>query len=119
MHAVFQTFEYLFCRINNEWSFDDSIAKYGCRVYAFDPTMTDTKDGYLRTPYIQFFQVGLADFDSEGTLGKTGRAAWKTRTLKTIITELRHDKASTFMNAFGSTTTKIFPSNHDICLWTK
>lgn len=81
------------CRINNEWSFDDSISKFGCRVYAFDPTMGQ-KD-HVRSPQIQFFNTGLSDFDSEGTPGKSGKAAWKTRTLKTIITELGHDKAST------------------------
>ena len=80
------------CRINDEWSFDDSIANYGCRVYAFDPTMN--KEDHVRSPFIQFFKVGLSDFDSEGTLGESGKAAWKTRTLKSIITELNHHKAS-------------------------
>ena len=83
---------YLSYRINDEWSFDDSIANYGCRVYAFDPTMR--KENHLRSPFIQFFKVGLADFDSEGTPGESGKAAWRTRTLKSIITELRHNKAS-------------------------
>ena len=83
---------YLSYRINDEWSFDDSIANYGCRVYAFDPTMR--KENHLRSPFIQFFKVGLADFDSEGTPGESGKAVWKTRTLKSIITELRHNKAS-------------------------
>jgi hypothetical protein len=83
-------FRSLCSRINNEWSFDDSIANYGCRVYAFDPTMS--KDDHVRSPFVQFFKVGLSDLDSEGILGEYGKAAWKTRTLKTIITELRHDK---------------------------
>ena len=52
------------------------------------------KEDHLRSPYIQFFKVGLADSDSEGIPGESGKAAWKTRTLKSIITELRHDKAS-------------------------
>jgi hypothetical protein len=25
--------------INNEWSFDDNMKRYGCQVYAFDPSM--------------------------------------------------------------------------------
>ena len=80
-------------RIKNEWSFDESIAKYGCRVYAFDPTMN--KEDHFHSQQIQFFKTGLADFGSEGTPGKLGRKAWKTRILKTIITELGHDKVST------------------------
>ena len=81
------------CRISNNWSFDDSIAKYGCRVYAFDPTLN--KGDHFRSPVIQFFNTGLSHVDSEGNSSATGKAAWKTRTLKTIITELGHDKAST------------------------
>ena len=79
-------------RIANEWSFDDSIAKYGCRVYAFDPTIG--KDDHARSPQIQFFNTGLANFDSERSPEKRGRNQWRTRTLKSIITELGHDKAS-------------------------
>ncbi|XP_028397120.1 uncharacterized protein LOC114520958 isoform X3 [Dendronephthya gigantea] len=76
--------------INNEWSFDDSIAKFGCRVYAFDPTMN--KGDHNRSQLIQFFNLGLADHDSEGKPGVSGRVGWKTRTLKSIITDLRHEK---------------------------
>ena len=81
------------CRIANDWSFDDTIAKYGCRVYSFDPTIH--QEDHVRSPKIQFFNTGLANFDSEGTPGASGRKAWKTRTLKTIITELGHEKVST------------------------
>ena len=49
---------------------------------------------HVRSPQIQFFNTGFANFDSERSPGKRGRAAWKTRTLKTIISELGHDKAS-------------------------
>ncbi|XP_028397116.1 methyltransferase-like protein 24 isoform X1 [Dendronephthya gigantea] len=77
--------------INDEWSFDDSIAKsFGCRVYAFDPTMN--KGDHNRSQLIQFFNLGLADHDSEGKPGVSGRDGWKTRTLKSIITDLRHEK---------------------------
>ena len=51
-----------------------------------------SKDDHVRSPFVQFFKVGLSDLDSEGILGEYGKAAWKTRTLKTIITELRHDE---------------------------
>ena len=85
-------FVLLYCRINNEWSFDDGIAKYGCRVYAFDPSMR--KKDHFRSPKIQFFNTGLADVDSERAPGASGKKAWKTRTLKTIITELGHHNVS-------------------------
>ena len=52
------------------------------------------KEDHVRSPQIQFFNTGFANFDSERSPGKPGRAAWKTRTLKTIISELGHDKAS-------------------------
>ena len=53
------------------------------------------KEDHVRSPKIQFFNTGLSDVDSERSPGKSGKAAWKTRTLKTIIAELGHDKAST------------------------
>ena len=53
------------------------------------------KEDHFHSQQIQFFKTGLADFDSEGTPGKLGRKAWKTRKLKTIITELGHDTVST------------------------
>lgn len=52
------------------------------------------KEDHFHSQQIQFFKTGLADFDSEGIPGKHGRDAWKTRKLKTIITELGHDKVS-------------------------
>lgn len=83
---------FLLSRINDEWSFDDSIAKYGCKVLAFDPTMN--KGDHNRSSKIQFFNLGLSDVDSEGTPGEFGKAAWKTRTLKTIIKERGHENVS-------------------------
>ena len=53
------------------------------------------KEDHVRSPNIQFFNTGLSDVDSERNSSATGKAALKTRTLKTIITELGHDKAST------------------------
>ncbi len=53
------------------------------------------KEDHVRSPNIQFFNTGLSNVDSEGNSSATGKAAWKTRTLKTIITELGHEKAST------------------------
>lgn len=44
--------------INNEWSFDDAMAAWGCKVYAFDPTMSFTD--HQRGAMIQFHNLGLS-----------------------------------------------------------
>lgn len=85
-------------RINNEWSFDDSIANYGCQVFSFDPSMQQ-KD-HFHSPYVQFFRLGLAHVDSEGKPREFGKLAWKTRTLKSIINNLRHEKVLNFIFCF-------------------
>ena len=56
--------------INNEWSFDETMEKYGCQVYAFDPSMK--KEDHDRSPSIHFYNIGLNARDSEGAWNKTG-----------------------------------------------
>lgn len=73
-------------RIANEWSFDDSMSEYGCQVYSFDARMHN--ESYFRSQKIQFFDIGLSDVDMDGKPGL------KKRTLKTIIKDLGHEKAS-------------------------
>ena len=43
--------------IEDEWSFDDDMAKLGCEVYAFDPSM-QAKD-HNRSARVHFYQEGL------------------------------------------------------------
>ena len=81
-----------FFRIGYDWSFDDAIARYGCKVYAYDPTMRI--GDHFRTEKIQFFSVGLSDVDSEREPGAQGSKGWRTRTLKTIIKEHHHENVS-------------------------
>ena len=45
--------------INNEWSFDEAMAEYGCQVFSFDPSM-DVGD-HNRSQQIHFFNFGLGD----------------------------------------------------------
>lgn len=47
--------------INNEWSFDDAMAAYGCQVYSFDPSMKQAD--FDRSPKIHFYKLALEDFD--------------------------------------------------------
>ncbi|XP_046450764.1 uncharacterized protein LOC124198777 [Daphnia pulex] len=44
--------------INNQWSFDEAMAQYGCHVFAFDPSMG--VGDHDRSPYIHFYKLGLA-----------------------------------------------------------
>ena len=47
--------------INNEWSFDRHFEKFGCQVWAFDPSM-NRSDGNFR-PNIHFLRMGIAAAD--------------------------------------------------------
>ena len=62
--------------INNEWSFDDTMEKYGCEVFAFDPSMNQPDQD--RTEKIHFFNVGLGDKDY------TTQKGWKIKSLSSI-----------------------------------
>ena len=47
--------------INNEWSFDEAMEKYGCQVYAFDPSMNVGIHNHSKN--IHFYNFGLGDRD--------------------------------------------------------
>jgi len=70
--------------INNEWSFDDAMEKYGCTVYAFDPSMNNTQDQFNRSSRIHFFKIGL------GAQDETNVKGWKIMTLGSIRELLGH-----------------------------
>lgn len=46
--------------VGNEWSFEDEFDKFGCKVYAYDPTMK--KKDHQRSPNIKFFATGISSF---------------------------------------------------------
>lgn len=71
--------------INNDWSFDDLMEKYGCRVFAFDPSMK--MEDHNRSSMIHFYKMGISDVDIDE---KEGRK-WKLRTLETIYKKLGHE----------------------------
>jgi hypothetical protein len=68
--------------INNEWSFDEQIEKYGCQVFAFDPSMW-LLGPHDHNPKIHFYNWGLSDRD-EIRLDKF----WVLRSLSSIYNEL-------------------------------
>ena len=72
--------------INNDWSFDEWMEKYGCQVYSFDPSMTIEKNQFDHSPGIHFYKLGLGSRDE--TVSKSG---WKMRTLRTIYRMLNHE----------------------------
>jgi hypothetical protein len=65
--------------INNEWSFDETMEKYGCQVYAFDPSMNVSD--HHRSEWIHFYRIALDSVDSEVWNGRPGI---KSRTLESI-----------------------------------
>jgi len=62
--------------INQEWSFEDQMAEYGCKVYAFDPS-TNEKD-HDRGDIIHFYHIGLSN--KEETTDK----GWNLHSLSSI-----------------------------------
>ena len=47
--------------INGEWSFDEAVSEYGCRVFSFDPSMNETDHDHSQ--FIHFYNLGLSDRD--------------------------------------------------------
>lgn len=67
--------------INNEWSFDDTMEKYGCEVFSFDPSMWD--GDHNRTDHIHFYNIGI-----DGSEGIT-LEGWEFRTLSSLYDDLK------------------------------
>ena len=74
--------------INNEWSFDTMFEKFGCQIYAFDPSMNMGDRDY--TTNIHFYRIGISDVDTD----REATTNWKLRTLDSIykMLEPRHGK---------------------------
>ncbi|XP_068207674.1 uncharacterized protein [Palaemon carinicauda] len=43
--------------ICKEWSFDDAMGEFGCKVYSFDPT--NGMEDHQRSPNIRFYSLGI------------------------------------------------------------
>ena len=68
--------------VGNEWSFDDAVAKLGCQIYAFDPTM-DAED-HDHSTSIHFQKMGVSDEDTDKDPN-----GWKVKTLDSIYRMLK------------------------------
>lgn len=71
--------------ISDDWSFDEAMGRYGCEVFAFDPSLNLTEHDH--TPAIHFYDWGLGRVDENRTYKNT---IWKMRTLSTIYETLAH-----------------------------
>ena len=78
--------------INNQWTFDDAMAQFGCQVYSFDPSMG--VGDYDRSQQIHFYSIGLSGKDEVHPSKK-----WKMKTAWSIyqMLEPRHG-ASTLID---------------------
>ena len=62
--------------ISNDFSFDEALEKYGCDVFAFDPSMNETDHDH--SEHIHFYNLGLGDENY------TDSNNWKLMTLDSI-----------------------------------
>ena len=71
--------------INNDWSFEEMIDRYGCDVYAFDPSLNLTNHDRKGTK-IHYFHLGLGYREEKFPDG------WHIQTLSTIYGKLQMEK---------------------------
>lgn len=74
--------------INNQWTFDEDMAEFGCQVYSFDPSMN--VGNHDRSERIHFYDFGL---DGNNRLYPT--TGWKMRTASTIYQMLSSQHGAT------------------------
>ncbi|ESO83089.1 hypothetical protein LOTGIDRAFT_236861 [Lottia gigantea] len=78
-----------------DFSFDEGMAKYGCEVYSFDPSMG--LDDHQHSEGVYFKNLGLSYKDEDGFVPRFDEFVnkpqkWKVRTLKSIMKQLNHEK---------------------------
>jgi hypothetical protein len=69
--------------INNQWTFDEAMAKFGCQVHSFDPSMGVSD--YDRSRYIHFHNLGLSGKNEVHPTTK-----WNLKTASSIYEMLGH-----------------------------
>jgi len=48
--AIIYVVYVIYCRVFNDWSFDEAMAYYGCEVHSFDPRFVVTSNILLSAP---------------------------------------------------------------------
>jgi hypothetical protein len=79
--------------IGNQWSFDDSMAHFGCNVYSFDPSMGD--NDHDESQLIHFYNLGLAAQD-----GLNPSKQWEMKTASSIYQMLIHRHGPVLIDVF-------------------
>jgi hypothetical protein len=69
--------------INNDWTFDEAMESFGCRVYAFDPSMNLSNHDH--STKIHFYNIGLSDRYLHSS---TTRNNWSMESLDSIYQNL-------------------------------
>jgi hypothetical protein len=78
--------------ISNDWSFDEDMEKYGCQVFAFDPSKWTMKmEPHDHSPGIHFYNWGLSDRDEIET---HDNVKWQMYSLSSVYDKLseRHGR---------------------------
>ncbi|RUS91912.1 hypothetical protein EGW08_000314 [Elysia chlorotica] len=81
--------------VNNDFRFDDKMAKLGCHVYAFDPSMNVAS--YNRSERVHFINIGIGTSNSDSFQPKLDGyntdldKKWQIRTLASIKKMLGHE----------------------------
>jgi len=79
--------------ISSDWSFDEEMQKYGCHIFAFDPSLNVSD--HKHSEHIWFYQMGLADRDYEKTVLKNGiESKWKMKSLSSIHSMIVQGRAT-------------------------
>ncbi|XP_077861542.1 putative methyltransferase-like protein 24 [Saccoglossus kowalevskii] len=73
--------------IANNWSFDDDMAEFGCKVYSFDPSIGQPDHKHAEN--VWFYNIGLWDENIDNMT--TNKGVWKCRTLDSLRKFLGHD----------------------------
>ncbi|KAK2717612.1 uncharacterized protein LOC136038959 [Artemia franciscana] len=69
--------------VNKDWSFEEAMQAYGCKVLAFDPSIG--KKPFKYSDKIHFYDFGLGKVDDLSDPG-----GWKLRTLGTLLDKFGH-----------------------------
>ena len=72
--------------INDDWSFEEAMEQSGCRVYAFDPSISLADHNH--TAGIQFFNLGIGSSDYQVDKADDGGPGYRLQTLKQIYDRL-------------------------------
>ncbi|XP_076457054.1 putative methyltransferase-like protein 24 isoform X1 [Babylonia areolata] len=76
--------------IRYDFSFSDDAAKlYGCKVYAFDPSMK--ADTHQRSANVWYYKIGIGGPKHQIPKNTSSRALWEIKTLSEIKAMLHHD----------------------------